>query len=139
MKNGRWPTRPVCSDVLLNDLHLPSNAILFASDATSMYTNIKTIPALEAISQYLGEQEPVPFHRYQSDSLTSALHIVFLNNILKFGDTYWRQISGTGIGISPTPPWATIFYALHERSFVPRLSQRNLFFYKWFIDNVFSI
>ena len=88
MKNGRWPTRPVCSDVsslphglgkwisemllpiaraqpsyfkdsfVLKDLlmalgTLPSNAILFTSNATSMYTNIKTDPALAAISAYL--------------------------------------------------------------------------------------
>jgi hypothetical protein len=172
-KNGRWPTRPVCSDVssiphglgkwvteqllpiahaqdsffrdsfdlknLLDNLQLPPNALLFTSDATAMYTNIKTTPALDTISQYLREHERTLFNHYQSESLISALHIVFLNNILKFGDTYWRQISGTGMGISPAPPWATIFYALHERSFVPRWSQQHLFFYKRFIDDVLGI
>jgi hypothetical protein len=137
MKNGRWPTRPVCSDVssiphglgkwvteqllpiahaqdsffrdsfdlknLLENLHLPPNALLFTSNATAMYTNIKTAPALDTISQYLREHEQTLFHHYQSESLISALHIVFLNKILKFGDTYWRQISGTGMGISPAP------------------------------------
>jgi hypothetical protein len=94
-----------------------------------MYTNIKTTPALDTISQHLREQEKVLFHHYQSESLISVLHIVSLNNILKFGDTYWRQISGTGMGISPAPPWATIFYA----------SQQTLFFYKRFIDDVLGI
>ena len=104
-----------------------------------MYTNIKTVPALDTISQYLRENEKTLFHHYQSESLISALHIVFLNNILKFGDTYWKQISGTGMGISPAPPWATIFYALHERPFVPHWSQQHLFFYKRFIDDVLGI
>lgn len=43
------------------------------------------------------------------------------------------------MGISPAPPWATLFYALHEESFVPRWSKQNLLFYKRFIDDVFVI
>mgnify|MGYP006198016031 CR=1 FL=1 len=42
------------------------------------------------------------------------------------------------MGISPAPPWATIFYALHEQQFLPDLSE-HIFYYKRFIDNVFGI
>jgi hypothetical protein len=42
------------------------------------------------------------------------------------------------MGISPAPPWATIYYALHENEFVPRWD-KNLFFYKRFIDDVLGI
>jgi hypothetical protein len=93
MKNGRWPTRPVCSDVtsithgigkwlneqlapvqraqksffkdsfelkkLLDELVLPPNALLFTADATSMYTNIRTAPALQAVSSYLRTNYPM--------------------------------------------------------------------------------
>eukprot|EP00804_Cyclotella_cryptica_P016980 CCRYP_001921-RB/>CCRYP_001921-RB protein AED:0.38 eAED:0.38 QI:0/-1/0/1/-1/0/1/0/127 len=62
-----------------------------------------------------------------TEALVSALHIVFTNSIVKFGDTYWRQISGTGMGIAPAPPWATIFYALHEQHFVPKWSSHLVF------------
>jgi hypothetical protein len=106
MKDGRWPTRPVCSDVsslphglgkwisemllpiaraqpsyfkdsfVLKDLlmalgTLPSNATLFTSDATSMYTNIKTDPALTAISAYL--QDPATQKTFHTTMLMHSL------------------------------------------------------------------
>ena len=171
-KDGRWPTRPVCSDVsslphglgkwitemilpvaksqpsyfqdsfalksLLDDLQLPWNALFFTSDAKSMYTYIKTTAALPLISAYLTEQAGTKFKHYDTEALLEALQIVFNFNIVKFGDTYWQQISGTGMGISPAPPWATIYYALHENEFVQRWKHR-LFFYKRFIDDVLGI
>ncbi len=172
MKNNRWPTRPVCSDVsslphglgkwvdktlqpiattqlsylkdsfalkdILTTIHLPSNALLFTCDAVSMYTNIQTKPALTLISAYLRTNEGTPFHHYHSDTIIEALEIVFQNNFLQFGDTYWQQISGTGMGISPAPPWATIFYALHEQQFLPEWTE-HVILYKRFIDDVIGI
>jgi hypothetical protein len=38
---------------LLDSLAIPPNALIFTSDVTSMYTNIKSAPALAAISLYL--------------------------------------------------------------------------------------
>ena len=116
---------------------LPSNALLFTSDATSMYTNIKTTPALECISNYLREIKD-QFHHLHCEALIEALHIVFRNNMIKLGDTYWRQISGTVVGTPPTPPWATIFYGLHEQKLIPRWIN-NVTFYKCFIDDVIGI
>jgi hypothetical protein len=174
LKHGRWPTRPVCSDVssiphslgkwiteqllpvaqaqpsyfrdsfalkelLLTLGHLPDNAEVFTSDATSMYTNIPTNPALSEISRFLRNlHQSGRFRHYDPTALIEALHLVFTNNIFKFGDTFWRQTSGTGMGISPAPPWATIFYAIHENGFLPRWS-RYVLFYKRFIDDVFGI
>ncbi|KAL7485665.1 hypothetical protein ACHAW6_011260 [Cyclotella cf. meneghiniana] len=103
-----------------------------------MYTNIQTGPALHHISQLILREENKSFHHYNSNALISALQIVFNNNILQFGDTYWRQISGTGMGIAPAPPWATIYYAIHENSFLPSW-KTNLLFYRRFIDDVFGI
>jgi hypothetical protein len=172
MVNGRYTTRPVCSDVTslphglgkwvdqqlqpiaraqpsffqdsyslrqsLDTLQLPPNALLFTSDAVAMYTNIKTDPALTTISEYIHAEEGKAFHHYDANALTEALEIVFRNNLIKFGDTYWRQISGTGMGISPAPPWATIFFALHERSVLSQWNA-NLLFYRRFIDDIFGI
>jgi hypothetical protein len=119
-------------------LHLPSRALLFTSDAKSMYTCIPTEPALDLISSYLRTNENNTFHHYNSNALIEALQIVFQNNLIQFGDTYWQQISGTGMGISPAPPWATIFYGLHEQQFLPDWSQ-HVIYYKRFIDDVFGI
>jgi hypothetical protein len=125
---------------MLSELSLPNNSLLFTADATSMFTNIKTDAALTAISQYNIEKfctHPSPTY---TQALISALHIVFNNSTVKFGDTYWRQISGTGMGISPAPPWATptLLYSFHEQTFVPRW-EKHLIFYKRFINDIFGI
>jgi hypothetical protein len=143
MKNGRWPTRPICSDIsstphglgkwvdqmlqpiassqpsyfrdsfafkqLITPLTLPPGARLFTSDAKSMYTNIPTEPAITQVSAYLQAIAGNLFHHYNPPTLIDAIKIVSHNNVIQFGDTYWRQISETGMGISPAPPWATIF------------------------------
>ena len=92
-------------------MDVPANAFLITADATSMYTNIKTGPALETISAYLRENSSK--FSYPTEALIEALHIVFQNNFFKFGDTYWKQVSGTAMGTPPAPPWATIFFTLH--------------------------
>eukprot|EP00956_Cyclotella_meneghiniana_P014218 scaffold21239_cov59-Cyclotella_meneghiniana.AAC.1 len=171
MKNGRWPTRPVCSDVsslshglgkwvsemlipiqkvqpsyfqdsfalklLLDCLDLPHNAQLFTADATSMYTFIKTAPALASIKQYINEHVK-SMSEDRKEALHAAMALVFNNNLFKFGDAFIRQRSGTAMGTPPAPPYATIFYAIHENAFLPRWSNHVLF-YKRFIDDVIGV
>ena len=120
---------------LLDKLRLTPNERFWKADATAMYTNIKTPPALSEISAYLRREEGVSFHHYRSQTLIDALNIVFKHNFLKFGDTYWRQKSGTGMGISPAPPWATIFFGLYEEQLLSKWNE-HVVFYKRFIDDV---
>jgi hypothetical protein len=170
-KNGKWPTRPVCSDVsslqhglgkwvnsmlvpvqqaqasyfkdsfalkeILDKLFLPPNALLFTSDAQSMYTNIKTEPAIAEISAYLCNHQHV-FAQEKTEALIEALGLVFRNNYFKFGNTYWNQSTGTGMGTPSAPPWATVMYALHEDKMIPRWAE-NVPFYKRFIDDVIGV
>eukprot|EP00804_Cyclotella_cryptica_P005149 CCRYP_018670-RB/>CCRYP_018670-RB protein AED:0.42 eAED:0.42 QI:0/-1/0/1/-1/0/1/0/93 len=93
-----------------------------------MYTNIRTGPALKHISKLLRTEEGRTFHHYDATALIEAIEIVFKNNILQFGDTYWWQISGTGMGIAPAPPWATIYYAIHENNVLPHWTSQILFY-----------
>ena len=74
----------------------------------------------------------------KKEALIEAMNIVFRNNLFKFGDTFWRQKSGTAMGTPPAPPYATIFYALHENEMLPRWSQQVVF-YKRFIDDVLGV
>ncbi|KAL3772001.1 hypothetical protein ACHAWO_008173 [Cyclotella atomus] len=170
MKNGRWPTRPVCSDVsslthglgkcinemltpiqkaqrsyfqdsfelkkMLDSLELPPNARLFTADATSMYTNIKTEPALAELSEYLREKKKE--FSYPCEALIEALGLVFRNNYFKFGDIYCKQISGTAMGTPPAPPYATVTYGRREDKMLPRWTIM-LMFYVRFIDDVLGI
>jgi hypothetical protein len=102
-----------------------------------MYTNIKTTPALEEISAFLcNDEHKLPY--WDRVALTEALHLVFRNNLFKFSDTFWRQISGTGMGTPPAPPWATVFYAIHENRMLLRWIER-VQLYKRFIDDVIGV
>ena len=96
---------------LLN-LNLPRNARLFTADAVSMYTNIATHSA--------------------------RLRLVMTMNIFTFGDLTLKQLNGTAMGTPPAPPYATIYYEIHEEKFLPHHAQRVVF-YRRFIDDVIGI
>jgi hypothetical protein len=63
---------------MLDEMELPPNALLFTSDATSMYTNIRTEPALEKISEYLRENSHQFKHIPNIEALIEALHYWYL-------------------------------------------------------------
>ena len=121
----------------LHSLDLPPNARLFIADARSMYTNIPTKRALMFIGNYLLRQHTDLFPDIPVKALMEALRLVMCNNIFTFGDTTWKQLTGTAMGTPPAPPWATLYYALHEQDFVPKYD--DLFYYKRFIDDVIGI
>ena len=61
-----------------------------------------------------------------------------LNNIFSFGDMTFKQLNGTAMGTPPAPPYATIYYGLHEKNFLPK-HKKHVIFYKRLIDDVFGI
>jgi hypothetical protein len=125
---------------LLLTLDLPRNARIYTADAVSMYTNISTSKAITAIAQYL-HQRSSKFTDIPLEALIEALKLVMENNVFSFGDTYFHQIEGTAMGTPPAPPYATLFFAIHEETFLNPQSPfaNNLFFYKRFIDDVLGI
>lgn len=122
---------------LIDDIVVPIGARVFTSDAVSMYTNIDTNAALSVICPYLRDNE-TEFGHYHAETLIRALEIVMNNNIIRLGDRYVRQVSGTAMGKPPAPPWATLFEGIHEIEFLPRW-QEHLLLYKRFIDDIFAI
>jgi hypothetical protein len=85
-----------------------------------MYTNIPTDIALTRIKAYLRRDG----HKFglslaRTEALCDALDIVMPRNIIQFGDCYFKQVSGTAMGICPAPPWAFVYFALHESEFSP--------------------
>jgi hypothetical protein len=121
----------------LENFVVPPNSYLFTADAVSMYTNIPTERALTLICNHIRETaHSLP--NVPVEALCAALRIVMRCNIFSFGDTFWRQISGTAMGCPPAPPWANTFDALCEALFVP-IYQENLALYRRFIDDVKGI
>jgi hypothetical protein len=118
-------------------LRLPPDAMLFTSDAVSMYTSIPTAPALLEIAQYLRRNRAL-FPEVPIAALIEALTIVMKNNVVQFGDTHWLQLSGAAMGTPPAPPYATLFYAIFEDTILEEFSA-NLFYYRRFIDDILGI
>ena len=122
---------------IIDALKVPPGGKSFTADAVSMYTNINTNGALSVICPFLRDNED-RFGHYHAETLIRALEIVMLNNIIRFGDIYVKQISGTAMGKPPAPPWATIFEGIHEINFLPQWDS-NILVYKRFIDDVWGI
>ena len=122
---------------LVDGITVPIGGRLATADAVSMYTNINTNAALARICPYL-EDNAKEFGHYHPPTLIRALEIVMQNNIMRFGDLYVKQKSGTVMGSPPAPDWANLFEGLHELEFLPRF-QTNLQLYKRFIDDVFLV
>ena len=70
--------------------------------------------------------------------LSENLCLVMTMNTFTFGDLTFKQLNGTAMGTPPAPPYATVYYGIHEEKFLPKYSQRVVF-YRRFIDNVISI
>lgn len=172
MKNGAWPTRPVCSDVTslthglgkwvneqlvpaarkmksyfkdsfalkrrLDNLVLPPNALLFTCDATAMYTNLKTDPCLDRVTDFITKNAHL-FKHCDREALIEALPIIFKNNYFKFGDIFCHQTSGTAMGTPPAPSWATITFGIHEEEMILPKWKEQMPFYLRFIDDGIGI
>jgi hypothetical protein len=102
-----------------------------------MYTNIDTDKALNEISFYLSQHRHL-FLDFPTVALVDALRIIMKNNVFRFGDTHWHQLTGTAMGAPPAPPYATLYYAIHEEILYNEF-QENLYYYKRFIDDIFGI
>ena len=125
---------------LLHDfktVNLPPNCRIFTADATSMYTNIDTDAAISAIHHYIVTNHAkfpfLPVH-----PLTEALTLLMKHNIFQFGDTYWKQLTGTAMGAPPAPTYANVSFATHEVHLLEEFDD-SLAYYKRYIDDVFGI
>jgi hypothetical protein len=84
-------------------------------DAVSMYTNIDTKHAISVITKYLQSTEQI----VNVDALINGLTILMEHNIFQFGDTHFVQLTGTAMGTPPAPPYATLYFYIHEQSILP--------------------
>jgi hypothetical protein len=123
-------------DKLTNLDKLPPNARLFTTDAISMYTNIDTSHALKVLKKFIYKhQEYSTIH--EKSAVLEGLELIMRNNIFQFGDTFWQQLNGTAMGVSPACMYATLYYAAHEEAFVKKYPELKL--YQRYIDDVIGI
>jgi hypothetical protein len=103
-----------------------------------MYTNIPTNMAINVIGQKLRRYASSQDSNYPVTAVQSALSLVMRNNVFTFGDMAFKQVNGTAMGTPPAPPYATLYYAVYEDSFLNQF-ETSLLFYRRFIDDVIGI
>jgi hypothetical protein len=69
----------------------------------------------------------------------AALQEIMKNNIFQFGDTFWRQTSGTAMGTSTAVNYAVLYVALLKIKTLLKKYKNNLLFLKRFIDDTLGV
>lgn len=139
----RLPTYVASSANLLHRLHSTGisnldKALFFKADAVSMYTNIDTTHALTTISSFLRTSELCRTLGVHAESVIAGLELIMRNNLFKFGDTFWRQRTGTAMGTPPACSYATLYYGIHELNLLPQFNSFVAFFIRY-IDDILGI
>ena len=52
-------------------------------------------------------------------------------NIFTFGDLTFKHLNGTAMGTPPVPPYATVYYGIHEEKLLPRYTQCIIFYHQF--------
>ena len=87
-----------------------------------MYTNIPTHTALNVIGKYITHYHRKNNNEYPQDAVRAGLCLIMTMNISTFRDLTLKQLNGTAMGPPPAPPYATIYYGIHEEKSLPHHS-----------------
>ena len=101
-------------------------------------TPISPLTSLNLIRKHLLNYQWTINPSYPTDAVWAGLHLVMTQNIFTFGDTTFKQLIGTAMGMPPAPPYATIYYGIHEAKFVP-CHHHHVIIYHQFINNIIRI
>ena len=120
---------------LLEQTHVPPDALLVTIDVTSLYTNIPqdkgTDACLEAIG--LAESSHIP-----PSVLLELFNIVLKCNVFSFDNSIYQQIQGTAMGTRMAPSYANLFMDRLKRAFLAQEPTLPLV-WKRYIDDILCI
>ena len=102
-----------------------------------MYTNIDTDAALKALETFLTINTHL-FPNLPVAPLVEALSLLVRHNVFQFGDTFWKQLTGTAMGSPPAPTYANATFATHGATFLHKYAE-FLLLYKRYIDDILGI
>jgi hypothetical protein len=98
----------------------------FAADAISMHANIDAECALAEISNFLRTSPPC-----QATTTVKAtirgLEILMRNNMFKFGDASWPQLTNTAMGTPPACMHATPCFAIYKMELLTHFQSSVVF------------
>jgi hypothetical protein len=112
----------------------PSNVSFFSCDAVSMYTNIDTNHALETLYPFLCTSPLCS--ACPADAIIAALEILMRQNVFKFGDTFWKQNTGTAMGTPPGANYAELYYGTWEINFLDNFKDHLALYCRYIDDGI---
>ena len=112
---------------------------IFTTDATAMYPNIDTELGLLTIEKYLKYFGHEHDQNLPITAIMDFLRLVMKNCTFKFGDSWWKQCTGTAMGTPCACIYAILFFAYYERTIILRKYKRNIIFYRRQIDDIFCV
>ena len=113
--------------------------ILFSVDVVNLYGNIPTSEAIDgAMNLFDHHKDSIETFGLDATSIRKLLEHCLTNNIVRFGQEYFRQVEGIAMGSRMAPPLAIVLMHALESLFLaaPRL-QPSL--YVRYIDDVFGV
>ncbi|CAJ0966626.1 unnamed protein product, partial [Ranitomeya imitator] len=116
-----------------------SGCTLVMLDVNRLYTCINHQRGIEAVQWFLTKY--TNFSPDQLQFCVDLLVLVLHRNFFLFGDQYYIQKTGTAMGSNMAPPYANIFMAAFEETYVytHSLFQKYSIYWKRYIDDVFMI
>jgi len=123
----------------LKQLTIPRNALLFSVDTKSMYTNIDTNTGISYISSFIKANQADISPNFPTNLFLEVLQLVMENNIFKFGNTTWLQLSGTAMGTPCPCAYATITFGHYENCYLLPAFTQHILYYRRYIDDIFGI
>ena len=142
----RLTTYIISSDQLVGTLtkkfpsNLPAGCKLFSMDAIGMYSNIESSHGTYAARKFtklFGRN--IHNFNFPMTFITECLKVIMTENIFKFGDTYWKQTTGTAMGTSCAVNYAFLYVGLLELQELLIDVDMWLVFYGTFIDDGIGI
>jgi hypothetical protein len=120
---------------LLTSLPVRSEAKLVSLDVEAMYTSIPTTGGHlhQAIRWFLIQTRTPPIIM---EYILRGLNLVLTYNYFTFGATCWQQRNGIAMGTPVAPILATLYLGYHEEVIILPRFQRNLYFYKRYLDDI---
>ena len=119
-----WILKNNCSSYIYRQTHACLPPIPCPCTPTSLQTRhlISSANILPSINENAtGTTHMVRFGQ-------AALRLIMTLNIFTFGDLTFKQLNGTAMGTPPAPPYATIYYGIHEEKFLPHNSRRVIYY-----------
>ena len=117
------------------NLYIPEDSILYAADFESLYTNINTKKLIDIVCDVTAPL--LTFSKFLNPfAFRIMLTLVLNNNIFKYKDSFFIQISGIVMGTICGPTLANIFVFQLEKHWY---SLNTPIFYVRCIDDIFLI